>query len=97
MRAANFSRVHVAVSILLECAIVLAKDESGKNDSLITAGAGFQVRDVLFGVRCVANDQQAISGTDFFEGFDYEVRVVYGFESGDVEHVPVRLNAPLSH
>ena len=94
MRTANFGRMNVAVSVLLKRAIILAKDESRENDALVAACAGLQVCDVLFGVRCVADDQQSICGSYFLKGLDYEVGVILRVESRKLKNGPVGVDAP---
>src|ERR1051326_398291 len=97
MSATDFSCMNVAIRILLQRPVILAKDETGEDDSLVAASTGFQTVDVLLGVRRIANDQQTVSGADFLERLDHEVSVVLGLESRDVQDVPVWLHSPLAN
>ena len=65
MSAANFRRVNVAISVLLERAIILSKDKTGEDDSFIPTCPGFQTTDVLLGIRRVANYEKPVSRSTF--------------------------------
>src|SRR5688572_22830363 len=97
MSAAYFSRVNVAIRVLLKRTIILSKHKTGKDDSLIAPRTGLQAVDVLFGVRRVADDQQAIRGTNFLKSLDHQVGVVFRFEARHVQNIPVWLHTPLAH
>ena len=97
MRATDFGCVDVAVGVLLQRAIILAKNESCENNPLVAAGTRLQILDVLFGIWCVSDDQQAISGADSFERFDYEAGIIFRLQSRDIQNITVRLDAPLPH
>src|SRR5687767_758194 len=97
MGTTNLGCMDVTVGVLLQRAVILAKNESRENDSLVTAGARLQILNVLFRIWCVSDDQQAISGADSLERFDYEAGIIFGLQSRDVQDVTVGLDAPLPH
>src|SRR5690242_21605114 len=97
MSAADFGRMNVAIRILLECAVVLAKDEASEDDSLVAASTGFQTVDVLLGVRRIADNQQAVSSANFFERLDDQVSIVLRFEPRNVQDIPVWLDSPFAN
>src|SRR5439155_19182945 len=97
MCAADFGGMNVAVSVLLQGAIVTAEHKAGEDDPSIAARARLQIVDVLACVRSIANDQEFVRGADPLERFDYQVCVVLRLKAGNVKHVAVRLDAPASH
>ena len=54
--AADLCRVNVAVSVLLQHAIILAEDEAREDDALVSACAGAQLLDVIVRVGSIADD-----------------------------------------
>src|ERR1700687_3906966 len=73
-----------------------AKDKASEDNSSISAGPRFEVLDVLASIGSIADNQKFVRGLNALESFDHQVRVVLGFQTRDVEHVPVRLYAPSS-
>jgi len=66
----------IAVSVLLQCPIALAKDEAGEDDARIACGTGAQILNILVGVRRIADDQEFMPGLHPLERFDHQMRVV---------------------
>ena len=97
VRAADFGGVNVAVSVLLQGAVVLTKNKSGEDDALVAAGSGLEIADVVVRVRGVADDQEPVRRPHFLECFDDQMRVVFRFQARDIQHITIRLDAPLAH
>src|SRR6476660_3529371 len=97
MRATYFGGMHIAISILLERAIILPKDKTGKNNSLVAASACFQVLDVIVCIWRVADYQQTISGAHLFESFNNESGIILRLKTRDIQNIAVWLCAPTAH
>src|SRR6185369_12025961 len=95
--AADFGCMNVAIRVLLERAVILTKHKTGEDDALVSARTRLQAVDVLLGVRRVANYQQPVGSAHLLKSFDHEMSVVLRLETGDVQDVPVWLNAPFAH
>src|SRR5215212_401628 len=95
MSAAYFRRVNIAVRILLERAVILPKNKTGEDNSLIAARASLQTIDVLLRVRRITDDQQAISSSHFLECLNDEVSIVFRFEPRYIQNISIWLHSPL--
>src|SRR6185503_7236173 len=97
MSAADFRRMYVAVSILLEGAIILPKNKAGEDDSLVPTCASFQTADVLLGIRCIAHNQKTVSRPNFLESLNYEMSIVFRLKPRDIQNIAIWLDPPLTH
>src|SRR6266571_8721295 len=93
----DFGRMNVTVSILLQSPIVAAKDEACEHNAFIAARTRLEIGDVIACVRSVAHDQEFVSGANAFKGFNYEVRIVFWFQTRNVQHITVGLHSPAAH
>ena len=91
---ADFGGVHVAISVLLQRAIIASKNKSGKDDAFVAPRPGFQIADVITRVRSIADDQKLVARTHALESFNDQVGIVLGFQPRNIEHVTVWFHPP---
>src|SRR5687768_13452440 len=97
MGPSDFSRVHVAVGVLLQSTVIAAEHKPGEEYPFVAPRTALQLGNVLMSVRCVTDDQEFMRRPHALEGFDHEVGVVFRLESGNIEHVAVWFDSPTTN
>src|SRR5438067_2429693 len=97
MGAAHFGCVDVAISILLQRAIIPTEYKAGEDDALVTTGARFEIVNILPRIRRIAHNQKLMRSADALECFDYQMRIVFRLQPRNIKDIAIRFDAPSAH